>query len=78
MESQSSSNTHDSGAKTMTSEEIYAIAKSDLIKKKTYFESEKNGMISLRGYVEDSCQEDCFNGISISSILRLEVDYAAN
>ncbi|RYF26235.1 MAG: hypothetical protein EOO42_01995 [Flavobacteriales bacterium] len=66
-------NTHDNGAATtLTLDEVYAKAKSIwLVKRKdaeTFFEANNNGMISLAGYVENGCQDDCFNGITIVSI----------
>ena len=68
-------NSHQNGAAALTLDEIYAKAKSDwLIKRKNttnYFESKNDGLISQCGYVEKNCMDDCFVGITISSIERL-------
>lgn len=68
-------NTHQNGAAALTLDEIYVNAKSDwLIKRKNttnYFESKNDGLISQCGYVEKNCMDDCFVGITISSIERL-------
>ena len=59
----------------VTLDEIYVKAKQEwLIKRKgstTYFESENNGLISTCGYVEKGCMDDCFNGITLKSIVAL-------
>jgi hypothetical protein len=53
-------------------DEIYEKARSNWLKKrgnaKTYFEAKNDGLISSCGYAEDGCQDDCFNGINITSI----------
>jgi hypothetical protein len=75
-------NTHQRGAPTKTLDEIYADAKSNWLIKRdkatTYFEAKNNGIISLAGYVEDGCQDDCFHGISISYVedISYRVHYA--
>lgn len=55
-----------------TLDEIYKLTETDWIIKrknaKLYFETKNNGMISLAGYVEDNCQDGCFNGVNIKSI----------
>ncbi|RAJ30211.1 hypothetical protein [Pedobacter cryoconitis] len=74
-EDQSKLNTHSTGAATLTLDEVYQKAKTEwLLKRKdaeTYFEANNNGMISTCGYVNNGCQDDCFNGIKIVSILEL-------
>ncbi|WP_442590783.1 hypothetical protein ACSBL2_06095 [Pedobacter sp. AW31-3R] len=69
-------NTHTNGYPTQTLDEIYQRAKSDWLLKredaKTYLETNNNGMISSAGYVENNCADDCFRGISISSIEKAE------
>lgn len=70
-------NTHVSGPRAITLDEIYAIAKNDLltVDKKSntiYFEAKNNGMISSVGYFPIGCQDDCFRGYSISSIEPLK------
>lgn len=73
-ENANSLNTHQSGAGTLTLDEVYAKAKSIwLVKRKeaeTFFETNNNGMISSAGYVEKGCQDDCFNGIKITLITK--------
>ncbi|WP_316803674.1 hypothetical protein [Pedobacter nototheniae] len=74
-EDKTSLNTHQDGATIRTLDEIYLEAKNNwLLKRKdaeTSFEAKNNGMISSCGYVENGCQDDCFTGISISSIEKL-------
>lgn len=68
-------NTHASGAKTMTLDEVYEKAKTDWLLKrkdaKTSFETNNSGMISSCGYIENNCADDCFRGITIASIQKL-------
>lgn len=68
-------NTHTNGSATITLDEIYQKAKTEWLLKrddaKTYFESKNSGMISSAGYVDNNCQDDCFRGITISSIQGL-------
>lgn len=63
-------------AAPLTLEEVYAKAKNDWLKKRkdvtTYFEAGNNGMISSAGYIPDGCQDDCFVGITITSIEKLD------
>jgi hypothetical protein len=71
-ENEINSHEHTSATAAATLDEIYEKARSTWLKKrgnaKTYFEAKNNGLISSCGYVEDGCQDDCFNGISITSI----------
>jgi len=64
-----------SGAIALTLDQVYEKARTEwLIKRKdasVYFETNNNGMISSCGYVPDGCMDDCFNGITISSIISL-------
>lgn len=73
-EEQGKLNTHSAGAATLTLDDVYQKAKTEwLLKRKdaeTYFEANNNGMISTCGYVNNGCQDDCFNGIKIVSILK--------
>ncbi len=66
---------HTSAYTALTLDEIYNKAKQEwLIKRKnstSYFESENNGLISTCGYVEKGCIDDCFNGITLKSIVAL-------
>ncbi len=66
-------NTNAAGAITL--DEIYEKAQSEWLLKrgneKTYFETENSGLISLCGYVENACADDCFRGIRISYIEAL-------
>lgn len=67
--------TRNDGAEAITLDEVYDKAESvwliDRSNATTYFESENQGMISLCGYVEDGCQDDCFVGIRISDVTGL-------
>jgi len=67
--------THDGSAAALTLDEVYERARTEwLVKRsgaKTYFEAKNNGMLSSCGYVKDGCVDDCFTGISISSIQAL-------
>jgi len=62
-------------AEALTLDDIYLKAEQYwLIKRKnatSYFEIENNGLISTCGYVEKGCMDDCFNGITIKSIVNL-------
>lgn len=68
-------NSHDNGASLLTLDQIYDLAKNDLLLKrenaKISFEAKNNGLISSAGYIEDGCQDDCFTGLSIKSISKL-------
>ncbi|MBB6270980.1 uncharacterized protein YxeA [Pedobacter cryoconitis] len=74
-EDQSTLNTHTAGAPTLTLDEVYQKAKTEwLLKRKdteVFFEANNNGMISSCGYRDNNCQDDCFNGINIVSIVKL-------
>jgi hypothetical protein len=66
-------NTHDSGAQTMTLDEIYEKASSVWLKINKdnhiiYFETKNQGLISLCGYTDKNCKDDCFVGVNITSI----------
>jgi hypothetical protein len=67
--------TNTAAAEAVTLDEIYEKARTNWLKKrdnaKTYFEAKNNGLISSCGYIEDGCQDDCFNGISVSFIESL-------
>lgn len=69
-------NIHQRGAATLTLEEVYAEVRNNWLKKRdkatTYFENKHNGMISLAGYEEDGCQDDCFRGIMIGFIAKIQ------
>lgn len=62
----------------LTLDEVYQKAEQDWLKKRkgteTYFETKNDGMISLCGYNEKGCQDDCFTGISIKSINWITFD----
>ena len=74
VENENEINSHkDSGAaEPVTLDVIYDKARNDwLIKRKnakTYFEAHNNGLLSLCGYFEDNCADDCFVGIDIPFI----------
>ena len=70
-------NTHQYfGAEALTLEEIYATAKDYWLVKRenseTFFEAKNNGLLSRCGFVEDRCADDCFNGINITEIKKVE------
>lgn len=77
IENEAEINAHkDSGAAdAVTLDEIYTRAKTDWLKKRdhvtSYFEAKNNGLISSCGYQDNNCADDCFNGITITSITRL-------
>lgn len=70
-------NTHSNGAAPVTLDEVYAKARTEwLIKREgaeTYFETKNNGLISTCGYRNLDCADDCFVGISITSIESVSV-----
>ena len=59
----------------VTLDQIYAKAQSDWLLTRndatTYLETANDGLISLCGYVENGCMDDCFIGIHIDSIVGL-------
>lgn len=61
-----------SAADANTLDEVYEIAKNDWLQKRknteTFFETKNNGIISLCGYIDKDCADDCFRGISITSV----------
>ena len=67
-------NTHGiNAAGLFTLDDIYQKArtvwlKADAKKNDIFFEVKNNGMISTCGFVPDGCQDDCFNGVTITSI----------
>lgn len=70
-------NTHpDDVADALTLDAVYAKAKNYWLKADTktndvYFEAKNSGLISSAGFVPKGCQDDCFNGITITSITTL-------
>ncbi|SFW86652.1 hypothetical protein [Chitinophaga sancti] len=66
---------HTEGAALRNLDDVYEIARKEWLKKRddadVYFEAKNDGMISSAGYVNKGCQDDCFNGISISAIAKL-------
>lgn len=60
----------------ITLDDVYQTAKNDWLRKKenseTFFETENNGIISLCGYRDKNCADDCFRGIRIISIKALK------
>jgi hypothetical protein len=74
-ESGTTLNSHQNGARMLTLDQVYDLAKNDLLLKranaKTYFEAKNDGIISSAGYVDENCADDCFNGISIRSVTNL-------
>nr|WP_321413354.1 hypothetical protein [uncultured Allomuricauda sp.] len=63
---------HARGAEPLTLDNIYERAETDWLLDRpsatSYFETMDNGIISICGYVEKNCVDDCFIGIHIESI----------
>ena len=59
-------------AAAINMDEVYDLAKNKWLQKKEhtelFFETDNHGMISLCGYRDVRCTDDCFRGISIESI----------
>lgn len=80
-ETGSSLGSHNEGYEALTLDQVYDKAKNVWLKadKKAndiYFEVDTQGLISSCGYVPKGCQDDCFVGITISSINAAIIDYA--
>lgn len=73
-EDASALDTHENGSPLMTLDQIYELAKNDLLLKRadarTSFDAKNSGLISAAGYVPEGCQDDCFVGIKIKSVSR--------
>lgn len=71
-EGQNQLSTHSEGAAAVTLDAVYEKAKHDWLLKRdnaeTYFETRNNGMISLCGYRDKNCMDDCLTGITINFI----------
>lgn len=71
-------NVHNNGAAALTLDEIYMKAETEwLVNIKnadTYLETKNQGMISMAGYVPKGCMDDCFTGITISSIRSITTE----
>jgi len=71
-------NTHPNDVgESLTLDDVYQKAKTVWLKadKKSndiYFETKNSGMISSCGFVPKGCQDDCFNGITISLITSVQ------
>lgn len=76
VENEANLNSHEQGAPARNLDEVYSIAKNDWLLKRsdatTYFEAANNGMLSTAGYVPTGCMDDCFTGIHISFIGKIE------
>jgi hypothetical protein len=59
-----------------TLDQVYDKAKEEWLIKRAnaqiYFETNNNGLISLAGYISNGCQDDCFTGIKIIKVEKLE------
>jgi hypothetical protein len=68
-------NSHQSYLGLMTLDDVYERAAVDWLlvrsDSKTYFETNNAGLLSKCGYVPVNCMDDCFIGITITSITRL-------
>ena len=78
VEEASDLNTHEdsSAAYPFTVDEIYEKARTEwLIKRdnaRICFEALNNGLISSCGYIKDGCYDDCFTGIRIGFIWKIQ------
>jgi len=80
-ESENDIGSHKNGQDALTLDQIYDKAKNVWLKadKKSNdisFEVDANGLIASCGYVPKGCQDDCFIGITITSINGAILDYA--
>ena len=68
-------NSHQSGASTLTLDQVYDMAKNNFLVKrpnaKISFEAKNNGLISSAGFIDDNCADDCFRGFTITAIQKL-------
>ena len=75
-ENEINSHENTAAAESLTLDEVYAKAKNEwLIKRKNakaYFEAKNAGLISVCGYVENGCMDDCFRGIKILYINKIQ------
>lgn len=66
---------HKEGTELSTLDSIYKKAETEWLVKRdnvrNYFEAKNKGMLSLCGYVDNRCADDCFVGVSISEIRPL-------
>lgn len=72
-ETKANLNSHDSGAQTITIDEIYEKASTEWLKinkneNTIHFETKNQGIISTCGYTNKNCNDDCFVGVVISNI----------
>ncbi|MBD0254793.1 MAG: hypothetical protein ICV83_03660 [Cytophagales bacterium] len=63
---------HPEGAEAVTLDVIYGRCREQWLtvnttKNQTHFEKEHNGIISLCGYRRKGCQDDCFQGVTVSA-----------
>jgi hypothetical protein len=63
---------HQEGAEAVTLDVIYDTCRQEWLTAntkthQTYFENKHNGIISLCGYLRKGCQDDCFEGVNIST-----------
>ncbi|WP_066633574.1 hypothetical protein [Labilibacter marinus] len=68
---------HEKGAKPVSIDELYESCASEFLvacpcDNTLYFETESNGLMNLCGFVPDGCQDDCYQGVRISSFSWLE------
>ncbi len=77
IETSSNLGSNEAGAELMTIDELYSTCASEyLIVKKSenriYFETDTTGLMTLCGYVPNSCADDCYYGIRIDSFDWIE------
>jgi hypothetical protein len=63
---------HEKGALPLTIDKLYSSCASDYLvvdkeKNTVYFETGINGLMTLCGFVQNGCEDDCYEGISIDS-----------
>lgn len=61
---------HEEGALPRTIDQLYTSCLSqyiiaDIVENYVYFETDKNGIVNLCGFVPKGCADDCYKGISI-------------
>jgi hypothetical protein len=72
-ENENETGSHDAfPAPPLTLDEIYGNARNEWLIKRAgaqlFFETDNNGLISLCGYVENDCADDCFTGVRITEV----------
>ncbi|WP_143822045.1 hypothetical protein [Mucilaginibacter pedocola] len=66
-------NTHDDGFETLTLDQIYTKAKTELLnvsraQNEVVFRADNNGIVSAAGFIPNNCADDCFTGVYIKNV----------